>query len=105
MAYCFKDKKNETTGTTYGNFFHLKNTGLWFGSYHSHSLATPHLQGESVGDWQVKVQEGESLLWAKIQVSVVQPRLLDGERLLFCLQRGNVHIRACGKCLGCLQHS
>lgn len=87
MGYCFKDKKNETIGTTHGNFFHFKNTELWFGSYHSHSLAIPHLQ--SVGNWQVKVLEEESLLWiwAKIQVSVVQPRLLDGERLLFCLQR------------------
>lgn len=40
--------------------------------------------------WQVKVVEDVSLLWvwAKTQVSVVQPRLLDGKWLLFCLQRG-----------------
>lgn len=38
----------------------------------------------------MKVVEDVSLLWVwvKTQVSVVQPRLLDGERLLFCLQRG-----------------
>lgn len=90
MGYCFKDKKNETTGTTHGNSFHFKNTGLWFGSHYSHCLATPLLQGGSVGNWQVKVVEDVSLLWvwAKTQVSVVQPKLLDGKWLLFCLQRG-----------------
>lgn len=38
----------------------------------------------------MKVVEDVSLLWvwAKTQVSVVQPKLLDGKWLLFCLQRG-----------------
>lgn len=90
MGYCFKEEKNEITGTTHGNSFHLKKTGLWFGSLYSHSLATPHLQGGSVGNWQVKVVEDVSLLWvwANILVSLVQARQLDGRRLLFCLQRG-----------------
>lgn len=90
MEYCYKDKENETTVTTHGNSCHLKNTGLWFGSYFTHGLATPHLQGGSEGNWQEKAVENMSLLWvwAQIQVSVVQPMLLNGGRLLFRLQRG-----------------
>lgn len=50
----------------------------------------PHLQGGSVGNWQRKAVDVVSLLWiwAKIQVSFVQPVLRDGGRVLFCLQRG-----------------
>lgn len=56
MGDCFEDRKNESMGTTHG-----KNTGLC--SSYSHSLATPHLQGGSVGSWQMGVVEDMSLLW------------------------------------------
>lgn len=56
MGDCFEDRKNESMGTTHG-----KNTGLC--SSYSHSLATPHLQGGSVGSWQMGMVEDMSLLW------------------------------------------
>lgn len=49
-----------------------------------------HLQGRLVGNSQTKAVEDGSLfwIWAKTQVSFLQPMLLDGGKIFFCLWRG-----------------